>query len=501
VNSEQEEFIKARPRQVDVGPVPAASRQPRLAMTPWLVGSGLALLLAIGVWIFVFLPDRIERPTVAASAPATAPAAAPAGASEKPEPPPFEALQLERERQRAQATLARFVQLQIELDEHMHVVQWDDDAFKAALQLANVGDDLFGKQHYDEAMASYEQGIDALEALRSSGKTRFDAALAAAAAALDARDAGAAAQAYHDAALIYPEDARIAAGLARVQRLPQVIELFDEADRAVERKDWRAALATYRAIQQLDPESHGLTAALSEARARVADLDYNGLLSAGYAALDSGDFAAARRSFESAVRQRPDDAAARDGLDQARQRATLARIDVLQAQAQRDVDAENWTAALTAYEQVLAVDPSIKFAKDGRERAAQRAELERRLAAAIADPGLLSSDEVFAKTTQLYRDAVKIGEPGPRLTSQLDQLEQILATAAKPITVTLTSDAATQVTISQIGALGAFDRKEIRLRPGRYLLIGSRDGRRDVRRELEVKPQMGPVEISCSEAI
>jgi hypothetical protein len=96
---------------------------------------------------------------------------------------------------------------------------------------------------------------------------------------------------------------------------------------------------------------------------------------------------------------------------------------------------------------------------------------------------------------------VQVEGPGPHLTEQIDQLERILAVASQPVAVTLTSDAATEVTISQIGALGSFSRKEINLRPGRYLLIGSRDGRRDVRRELDVKPQMGPVEISCSEAI
>jgi tetratricopeptide (TPR) repeat protein len=502
VNSEQDQFIKARPRQVDTGPAPAESRHPPRAMTAWLGGSGLVLLLAIGIWIFVFLPDQIERPVVAPPVPTTttAPAAASKG-NEKPEPPPYEALQVERERQRAQATLARFVQLQIELDEHMHVAQWDNDAFKAALEFANRGDDLFSKQHYDEAMASYQQGIEALETLRTDGKARFEAALTAALQAIDARDAAAAAKGYQDAALVYPDDPRIAAGLTRVQRLPQIIELFDTADGAVDRKDWRAALATYREIQKLDPDTYGLKAVLDTAAARVADLDYNGLLSAGYTALDSGDFSAARRSFEAAARQRPNDAAARDGLNQAKQRATLTRIDALQQQAQRDADAENWTAALAAYEQVLAVDPTIKFAKDGRERAAQRQELDRKLAAAIADPGALSSDEVFAQTAQLYRDAVDIHDPGPRLTGQLDQLERILAIASTPVAVTLTSDSATQVTISQIGALGSFSRKEIQLRPGRYLLIGSRDGRRDVRRELEVKPQMEPIEISCSEAI
>ena len=80
-------------------------------------------------------------------------------------------------------------------------------------------------------------------------------------------------------------------------------------------------------------------------------------------------------------------------------------------------------------------------------------------------------------------------------------MQDALAIAKTPVPVTLTSDSATEVTLSQVGALGKFARKEVQLRPGRYVLLGSRDGKRDVRRELMVMPQMAPVEIICQESI
>jgi hypothetical protein len=43
----------------------------------------------------------------------------------------------------------------------------------------------------------------------------------------------------------------------------------------------------------------------------------------------------ARRAFNTALQQRPNDAAALDGLTQVNQRATLTRIDQLQQKAQR----------------------------------------------------------------------------------------------------------------------------------------------------------------------
>ena len=502
----QDEFVTIRPRQV------ALSRQPdkpnstsRISVGVLLVGAGATLLIAIGVWVFLYLPSESASPAappvqaantaVAQTQPAAQPAPTVVGAA------PYEALQIDRERKRAQETLARFVKLQIKLDEEMHVRAWAIEPFNAAQQLANDGDALFTKQQFEDAMGNYEKGIASLETLRVQGEARFNDAMTTATHAIDERDAAAAEAAYTIAASVFPDDARIADGRARAQRLPQIIELFDEAARAVERNDWRTALAKYRAIQAVDPKTQGLSTALNDAQARVAGLDFQGLLTTGYAALDTADYDAAKRAFDGALRQRPDDAAARDGMNQVEQRSTLSSIEQFHQQATRDEDEEHWAQAVTNYQKVLIVDGSIKFAKDGKARAAARADLDAKLNSALADPGLLSSDETYAETVATYEAALKIPGPGPRLTDQLNRLEKQLSIARDPVPVTLTSDSMTEVTLSQIGALGKFNRREVHLRPGRYVLIGSRDGRRDVRRQLDVTPEMPPVEISCQEAI
>jgi tetratricopeptide (TPR) repeat protein len=502
----QDEFVTIRPRQVALSHQnDAATRRP-ISIGLILVGAGLVLLIAIAVWVFMYLPARVERNVAATPAAAPLPKAAAAPAEVAAPPvvigkPPYEEIQIERERKRAQETLARFVKLQIELDEKMHVRDWAAEPFDAAQQLANDGDALFTKQQFDDAMANYEKGITALEALRAQGETRFSDALAAAVHAIDQRDAVATEAACATAATVYPDDARIAEARSRAKRLPQIIELFDDADRAIDRNDWRTALAKYRAIQTLDPKTQGLQGPLNDAQSRVAELDHRGVLSAGYAALDAGDYDAARRAFDAALRQQPNDAAARDGMNQVEQRSTLSNIEQYHQRATRAEDEERWSDAVADYNKVLAVDGSIKFAMDGRARAGARADLDQKLNAAIADPGALSSDATFADVVRLYKDAVKITSPGPRLTDQLNRLEKDLAAASEPVVVTLMSDEATEVTLSQLGALGKFSRKEVKLRPGRYILLGSRDGRRDVRREIVVTSQMPPVEIVCQEAI
>ena len=72
-----------------------------------------------------------------------------------------------------------------------------------------------------------------------------------------------------------------------------------------------------------------------------------------------------------------------------------------------------------------------------------------------------------------------------------------------PIAVALTSDNQTDVTIYRIGRLGLFERKDMELLPGRYTIVGTRSGFRDVRRELTVLPGQvpPPVAIRCEEPI
>jgi hypothetical protein len=82
-------------------------------------------------------------------------------------------------------------------------------------------------------------------------------------------------------------------------------------------------------------------------------------------------------------------------------------------------------------------------------------------------------------------------------------LSRLLKRAATPLAVPLISDNVTDVTIYKVGRLGNFMRKEINLRPGTYVAVGSRAGFRDVRLEFRVAPEieMVPVIVQCEEQI
>ena len=71
------------------------------------------------------------------------------------------------------------------------------------------------------------------------------------------------------------------------------------------------------------------------------------------------------------------------------------------------------------------------------------------------------------------------------------------------VRLSLVSDNATAVAIPSIGQFGTFAKRDIELKPGRYTVIGTRDGYRDVRRDITIAPgqESQTISVSCSDPI
>ena len=147
--------------------------------------------------------------------------------------------------------------------------------------------------------------------------------------------------------------------------------------------------------------------------------------------------------------------------------------------------------------------PISHLPRMGSAGAQQMTALHEQLDEYIGDPDKLSSPSTMARATRLVVDITRMPEIGPRLGDQRDELSRLLKRAATPLTVTLVSDNMTDVSVYKVGKLGSFETHELDLRPGTYVVIGSRPGYRDVRLEVRVAPEvdMQPVVVRCEETI
>jgi len=226
-------------------------------------------------------------------------------------------------------------------------------------------------------------------------------------------------------------------------------------------------------------------------------------MSAGLRALEHGDLEVAKGAFERALALSPESAQAADGLARSEQELRLAGIRDHQARAEAGEREERWRDAEREYAAVLALDSTLRFAREGRDRTAARAALNDKLDYHIAHPYRLSEDTVLREAREALAAAAAIEPTTPRLRKQTDQLQGAIKTATTPVRVLLVSDNLTNVVVYRVGRLGTFERRNLDLRPGTYTVVGTREGYRDVRRQLEVvtEGEIKPLTVRCEEKI
>ncbi len=310
------------------------------------------------------------------------------------------------------------------------------------------------------------RAITSIDSSLSDSQTKAEQALAAAEVALNAGQPAVARAAFEQVRQLAPETPALREAPQRVAKLERLIALHSAGLKAETSGQWDAALQQYNSALALD-QAFGPS---REARDRI--------LAAKQESLSAAQRAAAERDRQAANQR---DERVGDSLE----------IN------------ERWSEAETHYRQVLARDPSAKFAQDAIKRATRRAELEASMDRYLAQPERLTASAVRTEAEGRLREARETGAASPLLTSKTERLATLLSLLDVEARVSISSDSLTRISIGRVGELGNFSTHELSLKPGRYTLLGKRSGYRDVRRELSIAPGQRSVSISieCSERI
>jgi hypothetical protein len=365
---------------------------------------------------------------------------------------------------------------------------WAGEDFAAAKSRAAQAEGAHDAGGVASAQTQMIEANQLLDNVEQAAPAALASELAAGERALADHERTLALQAYELAVRIAPQDQRALAGQARAREL-----------------------AATTAAAAGPGASSGTKGAASAAKGTAAaapsvegfgDDRYAKAAGEGFAALGAGRLEEARAAFERARAVRPNGAEAADGLRRV-DAAMRGRGFGTQRTRAEDAEAdERWDDAVTAYSGILRADPSQAFAQEGRDRARGRLELNDSLQAIIDRPDLLASADARAQAATLLQSAQQISSPGPALRLQMARVSALLPEFEHPVHLSLVSDGFTQVTIMNVGAFGSFTRREVDLKPGRYTVIGSREGYRDVRRDISVSPgQTQTISVSCYDPI
>ena len=220
-------------------------------------------------------------------------------------------------------------------------------------------------------------------------------------------------------------------------------------------------------------------------------------------ALRNEDYALAREAFLRAKALRPEAPDAARGLTEAEEGMRNLAIAGHRDRGLEHERLENWRAAETEYDFALALDPTLRFAREGKKRSAERALLQEKLDFQLGHPERLSDARALEEASRLLDEANGVEGEGPKRRDAIAKLAALVESYSRPMEVSIVSDTLTEVTLHRIGRLGKFDRRVLEVRPGRYVAVGSRAGFRDVRVEFVVEPgkPLAPIRVLCEEAI
>lgn len=462
-----------------------------------LVGGALLALVAFAFTFFV-LPGLVSSGPPAARAPEPANAAAAPG-------PAVAAVSLEQlaeQRRLAEERRAQIAPRLQRLEQH-DAAQWATGEFSRLRADLAAGDAAMERKGFAEANARFSAAAAGLAVLEQRLPQVVRQRLDAAQAAFGAGRSAEASAAFQSVLAADPDNAVARRGIERSRVLDAVLRETASGTRAEQSGDAAAAQAAYRRALALDPATDAARAGLARLQARATGDAFATAVGQAQAALAAHDYPAARAAFERAGRIRPGAPEVAEGLQQvqrATETRTLASTLERAAAAER---AERWSEALALHREALKADPTLRTAQEGMERAEPRAMLDAELQSFLDRPDRFFSAAGRDVARNVIERASTVPVPGPRLSSQLARMREQLSQAEKPIRVVLASDNATEVQIYRVGKLGLFQHRDLELMPGRYTVVGTREGFRDVRKELNVLPGAPPPElvVRCEEPI
>jgi len=400
------------------------------------------------------------------------------------------------EKQKAEKALAEFLKLKKRIGQK-GVAEWGGKEYEEMTTLSREADERFMDYTFLAAAEKYTQAGRKAADLADTTQAVFQRLLEEGRKALEDGDSDIAQKKFRTALMIEPSSEPAQRSLERAEKLDAVNRLVESGKTHEENDRFAFAHTDYQEALKLDPESKDAQKALNRVKERIIGQQFQKLMSDGLTAYHDGRYQSARTQLIKAKSFRPDSREVRNALLQVNEAIRLAKIEKMRQKALTAEQTENWETALSSYLAVLKIDPNISFAVQGKERALEQIRVAKRIRFFLQKPDAMESNPQLQNAVLVIEEAESLQPRGPRLSERLDKLKALVDVARTPVKVIIESDNLTKVAVYKVGKLGRFTTRELSLRPGSYTLVGSRDGYKDVRQKIIVKPRQKALRVTA----
>ena len=456
--------------------------------------------LALFVLIAVFIWEPAERTDIRESLIENNPVPNTTISQVKPSPlAPFENMVKDQANLAASTTVTQYMNLAKRVNNEIFLDPAGKELFLQSEQSVLEGDQLYYAGDFEAAQEQYEAARKKIAGLIASTEETFNEQIQKALIEIRNLNSESARAAITNALSIKPESDVAKKLVLRIDALPEIITLLRTAKNQELSQRYTEALKTYQQIKLADPLTMDIDLLIVQTQKKLQTTQVQKLLTQGFAFLDKSNFESSRNAFQKALILDPTNQTATAGLEQIALNKDLFVIKEKNISGERALKQGQWEEAIIAYEEILQIDSNIQSAIKGKALAKDHERLERLLSNITSEPFNLSSEKLFLDAKNILKNSRALDYKNEKLTILIQQVTELIATYSQPINLTLLSDNATDVLISNIGRLGKFTKKIISVRPGRYTIRGSQTGCKDIYRTINVLPNAEPISVMCKE--
>lgn len=380
---------------------------------------------------------------------------------------------------------------------------WSRDASADILAERDNAVSAFGAGEYAKALSSLEKADNLAREKRNAHDADFDKAYDSAIVAYQQDEPEAAALNITEALRLKPDSEDATELKGRIDRLPEVLDLINQAVTARVENALEREAELLRKIVALDDSRIEQKERLGTVLTEIRENRYAEFVSAGMTAAEKRDLATADKNLQGAAALFP----SRDAVKLlSSQVATLRQELEAESLLRQAVDAsvaDDWVSAQQHFASAQKILPNNKDATDGVHLATKIIGLKTQMTKHLSTPGRLSNAAVQKSVEQLIADADAFKQFSPSLQSSAEQLSAAVQAYSQPVPIMVISDGKTHVSVRGVGQVGQTTGRTINMKPGSYTFEGKRKGYVSVLVKVDLKPgaEGASVEVICNDPV
>ncbi len=377
------------------------------------------------------------------------------------------------------------------------------DQFKKLLDLKQSSLQNFTNNFFKKAYIDIKEAEKISYSIIDLSKKAYKENMASANEAYLKRDQNAASLFLKNAEKYSPESSDILLLKGRVQNISQIIQLEKKIEEAIQNKNVSQEIDLIERIKSLDNYILKYDSRLSELISLEKEKEFNNIVLEVQEFIKNNKMNMAKKKLILAEKIYPKNKMISALKADINNLEKINKISFLKKEINKMIINDEWVKIEKKYEEILLLDNTNYFAVDGLKVAKKVNSLMDKIKKLNKEPLLLTKTEYYDEASFLLKKASSLNIKSSELSKNISILNNNLDLAKTPSIVNLKSDNNTHIIIRKIGIVGKTYSKTLKLKAGKYIFEGKRDGYKTilVEKNIDLDEKLINLEVICNEPI